>query len=90
MAGIGEKLTRIFEKDTVTTNLIGFGYSATSTVAPMFVVILNIVLMQHFLGFSKLGFVERELFSCTVLYIFILHCLLLRRLTRYYPNMFRM
>ncbi len=71
MAGIGEKLTRIFEKDTVTTNLIGFGYSATSTVAPMFVVILNIVLMQHFLGFSKLGFVERELFSCTVLYIFI-------------------
>ena len=25
MAGIGEKLTRIFEKDTVTTNLIGMG-----------------------------------------------------------------
>ena len=36
MAGIGTKLTNIFEKDTVTTDLIGFGYSSISTVAPMF------------------------------------------------------
>ena len=71
MAGIGTKLTNIFEKDTVTTDLIGFGYSSISTVAPMFAVILNILLMGHFLKFSELGFVERELFSCTVLYIFI-------------------
>ena len=70
MAGIGTKLTNIFEKDTVTTDLIGFGYSSISTVAPMFAVILNILLMGHFLKFSELGFVERELFSCTVLYIF--------------------
>ena len=71
MAGIVTKLTNIFEKDTVTTDLIGFGYSSISTVAPMFAVILNILLMGHFLKFSELGFVERELFSCTVLYIFI-------------------
>lgn len=71
MAGIGTKLSNIFEKDTVTTDLIGFGYSSISTVAPMFAVILNILLMGHFLKFSELGFVERELFSCTVLYIFI-------------------
>ena len=71
MAGIGEKLNHIFEKNTLSTFVIGFGYSAVSTVTPMCVVILNVVLMQYFLKFSELGFVERELFSCTMLYIFI-------------------
>ena len=71
MSGIGEKLSKIFEKSTVTTYLIGFGYSSMSTVTPMFVIIINIILMGHFLKFSSLGVIERELFSCTVLYIFI-------------------
>lgn len=71
MAGIGEKLNHIFEKNTLSTFVVGFGYSAVSTVTPMCVVILNVVLMQYFLKFSELGFVERELFSCTMLYIFI-------------------
>ena len=71
MAGIGEKLNHIFEKNTLATFVVGFGYSAVSTVTPMCVVILNVVLMQYFLKFSELGFVERELFSCTMLYIFI-------------------
>ena len=67
MATIGNKLSKIFEKNTLTTYLIGFAYSSMSTVTPMFVVILNIVLMGHFLDFSSLTLVERELFSCTVL-----------------------
>lgn len=71
MEGIGKKLSRIFEKSTITTYLVGFGYSSMSTVTPMFVIILNILLMGHFLGFNRLGIMERELFSCTVLYIFI-------------------
>lgn len=71
MAGIGLKLNRIFRKNTITSYLAGFVYSSVSTVAPMLVVILNILLMEHFLGFEQLGFVERELFTCTVLYIFI-------------------
>ncbi len=71
MAGIGIKLNKIFEKNTISTFLAGFAYSSMSTVTPMLVVILNILLMQYFLGFDELGFVERELFSCSVLYIFI-------------------
>ena len=71
MAGIGIKLNNIFEKNTLTTHLAGFAYSSMSTVTPMLVVILNILLMGYFLGFDQLGFVERELFSCSVLYIFI-------------------
>ena len=71
MAGIGLKLNKIFEKKTISAYLAGFAYSSMSTVTPMLVVILNILLMSHFLGFDQLGFVERELFSCSVLYIFI-------------------
>lgn len=71
MAGIGLKLNRIFSKNTITSYLAGFAYSSVSTVTPMLVVILNILLMGYFLKFDSLGFVERELFSCSVLYIFI-------------------
>ena len=71
MAGIGFRLNRIFEKRTLTTNMVGFGYSAMVTIAPMIVVIGCLVHMEYLLGFSKIGYMERELFSCTVLYIFI-------------------
>lgn len=71
MAGIGVKLNRIYEKNTLVTHLTGFTYSTIATIAPMLVVILNIVLMGRVLGFSTIGYAERELFSCSVLYIFI-------------------
>lgn len=71
MAGIGVRLNRIFSKNTITTNLFGFGYSMVITVAPMFLVIIAIMLMQTLLGFSEVGYADRELYSCTVLYIFV-------------------
>lgn len=71
MAGIGINLNKIFSKHSIATNIIGFGYSALMTVAPMFFVILAIFYMNVVLGASKLGYYERELFACTVLYIFI-------------------
>lgn len=71
MAGIGVKLNKIYEKQTITTGLYGIGYSAVVTVAPMFLVILSIVLMQLFLDGFLLGYSTRLLFSVTVLYIFI-------------------
>lgn len=71
MAGIGVRLNRIFSKNTIVTSLIGFGYSAVITVAPMFLVIAAVILMEILLGVSKLGYASRELYSCTVLYIFI-------------------
>lgn len=71
MAGIGVRLNKIFGKNTLTTDMVGFGYSTLVTVAPMFAIIINLVLMEYFLDFSSLGYVQRELFSCTVLYTFI-------------------
>ena len=71
MAGIGVKLNKIYSKRTITTNLIGLGYSSVITVAPMFLVILSIIAMQFLLDGFLLGYSTRLLFSCAVMYIFI-------------------
>ena len=71
MAGIGVRLNKIYGKGSIAMNLVGFGYSMMVTVAPMFVVIGNIMLMSIVLGYDKLGYAQRNLFSATVLYIFI-------------------
>ncbi len=34
MAGIGVKLTNIYKKNTLTTDIIGAGYSMVVTIAP--------------------------------------------------------
>ena len=47
------------------------GYSTVMTIAPMLTVIGALCIMEHFLGFDSVGYATRELFSCTVLYIFI-------------------
>ncbi len=71
MAGIGVQLNKIYQKNTLSADLVGFGYSMTVTIAPMVLVIGNLMLMEHLFGFSTVGYARRELFSCTVLYIFI-------------------
>ena len=71
MAGIGVKLNRIYHKNTITTDIVGFFYSIVVTIAPVLVVIINLMLMQKVLKFNTVRYIERELFSCTVLYVFI-------------------
>lgn len=71
MAGIGIRLNRIFDKKSIISNLYGFFYSTMVTIAPMFLVIGIILVMGKVLGFSTVGYASRELFACTVLYIFV-------------------
>ncbi len=71
MAGIGVQLNRIFDKHTVTSSLYGIGFSFVNTIAPMLVVIGCLLGMYEVLGFDKVGYLERETFSCSILYIFI-------------------
>ncbi|MGN0361456.1 MAG: exopolysaccharide Pel transporter PelG [Bilifractor sp.] len=71
MAGIGIRLNRIFEKRSVFADIFGVFYSSIVTVAPMFLVIGVIILMQWALGYAKVGYAQRELFADTILYIFI-------------------
>ena len=71
MAGIGIQLNRIFDRRTVLSALHGILFSVTTTIAPMLVVIGNLLLMFRVLGFDHAGDLERELFSCTILYVFV-------------------
>ncbi len=71
MAGIGVRLNKIYSKHTIVTSIAGLGYSTVITVAPMFLVIFAVIIMQQLLGFSKLGYADRALYSSTVLYIFV-------------------
>ena len=71
MAGIGIRLNRIFKRHTLVHTLYGSGYSMLATVTPMLVVIGTMLLMYIFLGFENLRYYDRELFSCTILYVFI-------------------
>lgn len=71
MAGIGINLNRIFEKNTVTANLVGYSYSTVATIAPMILVIGNTLLMNAVFDVSSLNYSARALYTCTVLYLFI-------------------
>lgn len=71
MAGVGIKLNRIFEKQSLVAHVYGFGYSAVITVAPMFVVIGAILVAQVLLHYEVVDYYNRELFADTILYIFI-------------------
>lgn len=71
MAGIGVKLNKIYEKNTLTSDLYGFVYSTFVTIGPMLMVMAAVVLTRYLLGFSALGYAQRRLYSCTVLYLFV-------------------
>ena len=63
MAGIGIKLNKFFDKGTVTGYLAGSGYSVVTTIAPMLLVIADILAMQKILGYSDAAYGSRQLFQ---------------------------
>ncbi len=71
MAGVGVKLHRIYGKNSILSKMFGFIYSTILSIAPMILIILSVFIMGVLLGFSKVGYASRELFSSTILYIFI-------------------
>ena len=81
MAGIGVKLNKIYEKNTIMSDLYGFVYSTIVTIGPMLVVMAAVLLMRYLLGFSALGYAERKLYSCTLLYMFLFSFLIVALFT---------
>ncbi len=71
MAGIGIKLNKIYEKRTIMSSIYGMGLSVAYTIAPMLVIMGSLLIMYLLLGFDSVNYYDRELFACTVLYIFI-------------------
>ncbi|MFA5528090.1 MAG: exopolysaccharide Pel transporter PelG [Peptostreptococcales bacterium] len=71
MAGIGIQLNKIFNKNTLITSFYGIGFSIVYTIMPMLVVIFTLLAMYKVLGFQTISYTERQLFSSSILYIFI-------------------
>lgn len=71
MAGIGIQLNRIFKRRTVTSSIYGIAFSVNYAIGPMLMVIGCLLLMYNVLGFDQVHYSERELFSSSLLYIFI-------------------
>ena len=71
MAGIGVRLNKLYEKNTLITTLSGISYSMIITIAPMVMVIAAIWGMGYLMDLNSMEYYDRELFSCTILYIFI-------------------
>ena len=71
MAGIGVRLNKIYGKNTLTTDLVGVGYSTVVTIAPMLVVIGAIVAMEYFLGFPESGIGRENFFLVRYLYFYL-------------------
>ena len=70
MAGIGVKLTNIYKKNTLTTDIIGAGYSMVVTIAPMLLVIGALMIMEYFLDFSSVGYATVFLYGSVYIYFF--------------------
>lgn len=71
MAGVGIRLNKFFNKNTISSHIAGAGYSIVITIAPMLIVILNLLIMQRILGYQETSYYEKQLFQATILYIFI-------------------
>ncbi len=76
MAGIGVRLSRVYAHRSLGMHLYGFTYSMVVTVAPIVIVIGALLISQVILGFETVGYMRRELFADTVLYIFLFALLL--------------
>ncbi|MBQ1608487.1 MAG: hypothetical protein II092_06485, partial [Lachnospiraceae bacterium] len=62
MAGIGVKLNKLYEKNTLITTISGISYSMIITIAPMIIGMLMIWGMSYLLDFKELDYARRELF----------------------------
>lgn len=71
MAGIGVKLNRLFEKKSIAADIVGITYGVVITIAPIFMVVIGILLMGNMLELGEVSYLDREIFSCTMMYILI-------------------
>ena len=71
MAGIGIDFQSVCPERKLTVGISGFAYVALPAAAPMLLVAAALALMQRLNGYSEAAYDKRELFVCTVQYIFV-------------------
>lgn len=71
MAGIGFELKKLFRKDGIFSTVIAGLYATVVTIGPTIMVILAINLMYFLLPYVQMPWMDREVLSSTILYVFI-------------------
>lgn len=71
MAGIGFELKKLFNKEGIISTVFAGIYATIVTVGPTLMVILCINLMYYLLPYVDIPWIEREILSSTILYVFI-------------------
>lgn len=69
--GVGVKLKRIYEKESIAANVFGIGYSVIITIAPVLFIVVSVWAMENVLDFANESYLMRDLFSSIILYTFI-------------------
>lgn len=71
MAGIGYELKTIFKEESISRLTGGIIYSTIVITGPTLIVIATILILYMVLGFLSVSYIDRELLSSTILYVFI-------------------
>lgn len=76
MAGIGFELRKLFREKGLLNNVKAYAFSSLTTIGPMVLSMLLIVLLQWMMSYYDASFLEKELYISTVQYGFIFSILL--------------
>lgn len=71
MAGIGFELKRLFNKRSIFSNFVGMLYSVFVTIGHMLLIILILIALNWIIRLRGVGYEDKEIFSCAILYAFI-------------------
>lgn len=71
MAGIGFELKKLFNKEGIISTVFAGLYATVVTVGPTLMVILCMNLMYYILPYVNVPYMEKEILSSTILYVFI-------------------
>ncbi len=76
MAGVGFELKKLFRDHGILQNAKAYVSSSVTTIGPMILCMLMVVVIQSLMAEANVGFLERELFLATVVYGFIFSVLI--------------
>lgn len=76
MAGIGFELKKLFKKEGVFSTIFGGIHATAVTIGPTLIVIIALNLMYMLPPYIEMAYLEREVLSSTILYVFIFSLML--------------
>jgi len=71
MAGIGFELRKLHRKEGIVENIKAYTYSSMTTIGPMILCILLVIVQQQMMGANDSSFLDRQLFISTMTYCFV-------------------